>query len=112
MASSNSLDHESKRFTLELEFVQMLANPAYVQWLAQEGYFASPSFHRYLEYLLHWRHPDRARFLLYPSALTVLELLVTDPEFRAAAGGPGFLPYVNAQFAKAIGPNVESIRQG
>ncbi len=93
------------RFELELEFVQLLALPAYVQWLAQQGYLDSDPFKAYLRYLLYWRDPAYARHLLYPSALTVLELLVCSREFRAAALQPGFVAYVQAQLARASQPS-------
>ena len=38
------------RFTAELEFVQGLANPSYLGFLAREGYFADPKFVEYIRY--------------------------------------------------------------
>ena len=99
-----SLEDEAKRFTLELEFVQMLANPAYIQWLAHEGYLTNASFLRYLGYLSYWRKPDYARHLLYPIALTMLELLQQDAEFRATALQPSFVSYVQNHITRASGP--------
>lgn len=92
---------EAKRFAMELEFVQMLANPGYVQWLSQEGYLSNAPFLRYLDYLSYWREPQCARHLLYPAALTVLELLQKDAEFRAAAANPGFIGYFHQQIMSA-----------
>lgn len=52
------------RFELELEFVQSLANPYYLQSLAQQGILNQPAFVNFLKYLLYWKEKDYARFLL------------------------------------------------
>ena len=44
-------DQERVRFIAELEFVQCLANPNYICFLAQNGYFKKPEFINYMEYL-------------------------------------------------------------
>ena len=44
-------DQERVRFVAELEFVQCLANPNYICFLAQNGYFKKPEFINYMEYL-------------------------------------------------------------
>jgi mediator of RNA polymerase II transcription subunit 31 len=53
-----------KRFELELEFVQALANPFYLHSLAQQGILYQPTFINYLKYLLYWKEKDYARFIL------------------------------------------------
>ncbi|KAF9453929.1 SOH1-domain-containing protein [Macrolepiota fuliginosa MF-IS2] len=63
------------RFELELEFVQSLANPFYLQSLAQQNILEQPAFVNFLEYLLYWKEKDYARFIHYPHALHHLELL-------------------------------------
>ncbi|VDO66885.1 unnamed protein product, partial [Schistosoma margrebowiei] len=45
------------RFQIELEFVQCLANPNYLNFLAQQGWFEKPNFIKYLKYLLYWKDP-------------------------------------------------------
>ncbi|GAA5889971.1 hypothetical protein JCM6882_009186 [Rhodosporidiobolus microsporus] len=70
------------RFETELEFVQCLANPFYLQSLAQQGLFDSEPFLNYLTYLLYFRQPRYARFLQYPQSLHHLALLT-------APGVPG-----------------------
>lgn len=52
------------RFELELEFVQSLANPHYLQALAQENIMDDPSFILYLEYLKYWSEPEYAKFVM------------------------------------------------
>ncbi|XP_071303762.1 mediator of RNA polymerase II transcription subunit 31 isoform X2 [Agelaius tricolor] len=51
------------RFQLELEFVQCLANPNYLNFLAQRGYFKDKAFVNYLKYLLYWKEPEYAKYL-------------------------------------------------
>ncbi|KAF8950367.1 hypothetical protein BGZ52_002778 [Haplosporangium bisporale] len=54
-----------KRFQIELEFVQCLANPWYLHNLAQQGYFGQDAFVRYLDYLQYFRKPEYAKFIMY-----------------------------------------------
>jgi hypothetical protein len=65
----NGTDEEKvknrKRFELELEFVQALANPFYLHSLAQQGILYQPAFINYLKYLLYWKEKDYARFILW-----------------------------------------------
>ncbi|CAH1783094.1 unnamed protein product [Owenia fusiformis] len=68
-------DQQRYRFQVELEFVQCLANPNYLNFLAQRGYFKEKNFINYLKYLLYWKEPDYSRFLKYPQCLYLLELL-------------------------------------
>ncbi|KAJ2682332.1 suppressor of hpr1 [Coemansia spiralis] len=64
-----------ERFEVELEFLQCLANPWYINIIAQQGYFDKPEFVNYLRYLKYWQRPEYARFVVYPHALAFLELL-------------------------------------
>uniref|UniRef100_A0A2K6SEE9 Mediator of RNA polymerase II transcription subunit 31 n=2 Tax=Saimiri boliviensis TaxID=27679 RepID=A0A2K6SEE9_SAIBB len=80
------------RFQLELEFVQCLANPNYLNFLAQRGYFKDKAFVNYLK-LLYWKDPEYAKYLKYPQCLHMLELLQYE-HFRKEL--------VNAQCAKFI----------
>ncbi|XP_078740733.1 mediator of RNA polymerase II transcription subunit 31 isoform X1 [Lampetra fluviatilis] len=75
MAAPESEDQASLRFQVELEMVQCLANPYYLNFLAQRGYFKERVFINYLKYLLYWKEPTYAKFLKYPQALHMLELL-------------------------------------
>lgn len=69
------------RWEVELEFVQSLANPMYVNYLAQSKYLVDEEFLRYLEYLEYWREPENAQYLVYPNCLHMLTLL-KQPKFR------------------------------
>ncbi|BGO92538.1 hypothetical protein NBRC10512_000456 [Rhodotorula toruloides] len=72
------------RFETELEFVSCLANPFYLQSLAQQGLFDSEPFLNYLTYLLYFRQPTYSRFLQYPQSLHQLTLLTSSAPFRKA----------------------------
>ncbi|KAJ1835385.1 suppressor of hpr1 [Coemansia sp. RSA 2706] len=72
IASSEPVD---ERFEVELEFLQCLANPWYINFIAQQGYFDKPEFVNYLKYLKYWQRPEYARFVVYPHALAFLDLL-------------------------------------
>ncbi|XP_012273958.1 mediator of RNA polymerase II transcription subunit 31 isoform X2 [Orussus abietinus] len=54
-------DQQRLRFQVELEFVQCLANPNYLNFLAQRGYFKDSAFINYLKYLLYWKEPEYAK---------------------------------------------------
>ncbi|VDL85790.1 unnamed protein product [Nippostrongylus brasiliensis] len=72
-------EEQRRRFEIECEFVQALANPHYVNCtvvtfysiLAQRGFLKEQHFINYLKYLLYWKQPEYARyffvfFLLLP----------------------------------------------
>ncbi|RKF79921.1 Mediator of RNA polymerase II transcription subunit 31 [Golovinomyces cichoracearum] len=67
------------RFEIELEFVQALASPLYLNHLASQKYFENPDFIAYLAYLQYWAHPLYIKYLIYPGpTLKNLELLQQD----------------------------------
>jgi len=74
------------KFEIELEFVQCLANPLYVHWLASSGFLRDPCFLHFLHYLDYWRHRDYLKYIVYPHALHNLHLLQTSPAFREDVG--------------------------
>ncbi|KAH7358332.1 mediator of RNA polymerase II transcription subunit 31 [Plectosphaerella cucumerina] len=64
------------RFELELEFVQSLANPWYLNHLAAQKFLSKPEFVAYLDYLQYWTRPPYLKYLMYPGpTLKMLELL-------------------------------------
>lgn len=64
------------RFELELEFVQSLANPFYLNHLADQKLLTEPAFIAYLSYLQYWSRPPYLKYLHYPGpTLRHLELL-------------------------------------
>ena len=87
------------KLQVEMEFVQSLANPNYLHFLAQRGFMKDPCFVNYLNYLTYWKvgeiqrkntwchhwwfnglllsfqEPAYVCFLKYPVCLHFLELL-------------------------------------
>lgn len=51
------------RFELELEFVQALANPFYLQSLAAQNILDEPAFINYLAYLQYFKEKEYVRFI-------------------------------------------------
>lgn len=86
-------DEERKRFQIELEFVQSLANPNYLNFLAQRGYFNNQTFLNYLKYLMYWKEPEYCKYIVYPQCLSLLEMLQHEQFLKQI---------VNAQCAKFI----------
>ncbi|KAH8492700.1 hypothetical protein H0E87_022069 [Populus deltoides] len=76
-------DDGRQRFLLELEFVQCLANPTYIHYLAQNRYFEDEAFIGYLKYLQSGNVQST-----YPHCLYFLELL-QNANFRNAMAHPG-----------------------
>ncbi|KAK9741917.1 hypothetical protein RND81_03G137400 [Saponaria officinalis] len=81
-------DDGRQRFLLELEFIQCLANPTYIHYLAQNRYFEDEAFIGYLKYLQYWQRPEYTKFIMYPHCLYFLELL-QNPNFRNSMAHPG-----------------------
>ncbi|KYQ96711.1 putative mediator complex subunit 31 [Tieghemostelium lacteum] len=71
----------SLRFIMELEFVQCLSNPKYLNFLAQNRYFQDKAFINYLSYLLYWKKPKYAKYIVYPQCLYFLDL-IQEERFR------------------------------
>ncbi|XP_078155871.1 SOH1 family protein isoform X2 [Carex rostrata] len=57
-------DDGKQRFLLELEFIQCLANPTYIHYLAQNRYFEDEAFIGYLKYLKYWQKPEYVKFIM------------------------------------------------
>ncbi|CEJ86772.1 Putative Mediator of RNA polymerase II transcription subunit 31 [[Torrubiella] hemipterigena] len=76
------------RFEIELEFVQSLANPFYLNHLASQKLLSQPAFIAYLAYLQYWSTPPYLKYLTYPGpTLKHLELLQTE-RFRTEIMSP------------------------
>ncbi|KAA6419555.1 MAG: Mediator of RNA polymerase II transcription subunit 31 [Trebouxia sp. A1-2] len=74
---------DERRFLLELEFVQLLSSPQYLNWLSQNRFFEDAAFINYLAYLKYWKQPEYARFLIYPHSLFFLDCLQSQ-DFQTA----------------------------
>lgn len=85
------------RFTMELEFVELLANPYYLQSLAQNGLLNDDSpLIEYLQYLQYWTKPEYIKYLDHPHALYFLEILL-ESSFRKALLDPNYINLLHSQ---------------
>ena len=73
--------NNKKRFEYELDFLQSLANPYYIKYLAQNKYFRNKSMIHFLEYLQYWKQTPYIKYIKYPACLFYLEKLQHE-EFR------------------------------
>uniref|UniRef100_A0A914KFL1 Mediator of RNA polymerase II transcription subunit 31 n=1 Tax=Meloidogyne incognita TaxID=6306 RepID=A0A914KFL1_MELIC len=96
MRSQETAEEARKRFEIECEFVQALANPSYLNYLAQKGYFKADYFVNYLKYLLYFKWPAYSRTLKYPQCLYLLECL-QHAEFREAIASTDNARYIEDQ---------------
>ncbi|XP_031574304.1 mediator of RNA polymerase II transcription subunit 31-B-like [Actinia tenebrosa] len=94
--NDGSEDSARTRFQVELEFVQCLGNPYYLNFLAQRGYLKEKSFINYLKYLLYWKRPEYAKYLKYPQCLHFLELLQYE-HFRRELVNPPCAKFIDEQ---------------
>ncbi|KAI1379721.1 SOH1-domain-containing protein [Hypoxylon crocopeplum] len=89
------------RFEIELEFVQSLANPFYLNHLASQKLLNEPAFVAYLSYLQYWARPPYMKYLNYPGpTLKHLELL-QEERFRQDIISPELVQALAAEGAKA-----------
>ncbi|OTB03927.1 hypothetical protein M426DRAFT_59495 [Hypoxylon sp. CI-4A] len=89
------------RFEIELEFVQSLANPFYLNHLAAQKYLSDPAFVAYLAYLQYWTRPPYLKYLNYPGpTLKHLELL-QQAQFRKDIISPELAGRLATEGAKA-----------
>ena len=96
-SNSESLsEKENFRFVVELEFVQCLGNPQYLNYLAQNGFLKKEEFVNYLKYLLYWKQPHYSRFVKYPVCLHMLDLLQFE-SFRDELNNPQCTTFIDDQ---------------
>ncbi|KAI3393775.1 hypothetical protein diail_3734 [Diaporthe ilicicola] len=89
------------RFEIELEFVQSLANPNYLNHLAAQKLLQQPAFVQYLKYLQYWSKPPYLKYLTYPGpTLKNLELLQQE-RFRRDIISPDFVAALIQEGTKA-----------
>jgi hypothetical protein len=84
------------RFELELEFVSLLANPFYLQSLAQSRLLDRPDLLGYLSYLQYWKLSSYSIFVTHPHSLLFLDLL-QDEGFRSRLLDPNFINLLHTQ---------------
>jgi mediator of RNA polymerase II transcription subunit 31 len=96
-AGTGSIPSAEERFLIELEFVQNLANPKYLNYLAQNGYFEQESFMSFLRYLRYWKEPQYITHIIFPQCLTFLDAVIDNADFRRELALPQFVDYVHQQ---------------
>ena len=95
--SSTLVPSSEDRFYIELEFVQNLSNPKYLNHLAQSGYFEQEGFINFLKYLRYWKNPEYIKHLIFPQCLAFLDALIENPSFRRELALPQFVEFVHQQ---------------
>jgi mediator of RNA polymerase II transcription subunit 31 len=88
---------EAERFLIELEFIQNLSNPKYLQQLANGRHFNDPNFTEYLKYLRYFKEPKYLRHVVFPQCLAVLDALIENPAFVKALSNPQFIDELHLQ---------------
>ncbi|KAM0673190.1 suppressor of hpr1 [Gurleya vavrai] len=81
----------NNRFERELEFIQTLCNPEYLQFLYQNDYFANKEFIDFLKYLRYWQTEPYRNFLLYSQCLEILELCLDEEYVKSFCDENTFL---------------------
>jgi mediator of RNA polymerase II transcription subunit 31 len=71
----NQSKDEILQLTQDIEFVQLLANPSYLKYLAENNYLEDPQFINYLNYLNYVKSTEFIKFIIYPLGLTFLNFL-------------------------------------
>ncbi|KAG6019205.1 hypothetical protein E4U40_007290 [Claviceps sp. LM458 group G5] len=103
------------RFEIELEFVQALANPYYLNHIASQKLLSQPAFVAYLDYLQYWTRPPYLKYLTYPGpTLRHLELL-QEERFRQDIMSPDLVRWLVEEDMRAAvewhresGPGVQA----
>lgn len=90
------------RFERELEFVQCLANPMYLNYLAQSKVLEEEAFLEYLKYLEYWRAPEYTRLNVKVSRVPVLPVAAA----RASIQGATAASRVCGEVARGCGAGV------
>jgi len=90
---------DAERLQVEFEFVQNLANPTYLHFLAQNKYFENENFINFLTYLQYWKRPEYCKFLVFPQCLSFLDALINNSDFREKLAHQNFRNFVHQQQA-------------
>ncbi|KAA8912716.1 SOH1-domain-containing protein [Sphaerosporella brunnea] len=92
------------RLEIELEFVQCLANPFYLNYLAHTKVLDDERFIRYIEYLEYFRQPEYAKLLTYPVYSLRALTLLKQPRFRMDIANPGLAQEMVQQMVTSFLP--------
>jgi len=91
------MSDEDNRLLVESEFIQNLANPKYLNYLAQEGFLEQPQFINYLIYLRYWKKPEYMQYLVFPQCLEMLDALIDNRQFRRELTVGRFIEFIHQQ---------------
>ncbi|KAK3949921.1 mediator of RNA polymerase [Pseudoneurospora amorphoporcata] len=89
------------RFELELEFVQALGNPLYLNHLASRKLLSNPAFVAYLDYLQYWSRPPYLKYLTYPGPTLKNLQLLQQEKFRQDIISPDLVERLRMEGMKA-----------
>ncbi|CAJ2503759.1 Uu.00g111530.m01.CDS01 [Anthostomella pinea] len=89
------------RFEIELEFVQSLANPYFLNHLASQKLLSEPTFVAYLAYLQYWTRPPYVKYLNYPGPTLKNLKLLQEERFRQEIISPELVQALAAEGMKA-----------
>lgn len=68
------------QFEKDLQFIQLLTNPNYLNTLKEKGYFKDTKFIEYLKYLRYFYKKPYIYYITYPACLPFLESLISSEE--------------------------------
>ncbi|KAK3355271.1 mediator of RNA polymerase II transcription subunit 31 [Neurospora tetraspora] len=89
------------RFELELEFVQALGNPLYLNHLASRKLLSNPAFIAYLDYLQYWSRPPYLKYITYPGPTFKNLQLLQQEKFRQDIISPDLVERLRVEGMKA-----------
>ncbi len=99
MNTTKTINYDTKaqeeiyRFIQDLEFVQCLSNPLYLEFLAQNNYFNDQRFINYLEYLQYFKNIEDMKYITYSRSIVFLDLIQYD-FFRELLYDEKFINYL------------------
>lgn len=85
------------KFEAELEFIQLLTNPYYLQYLHKEKFLHNPEFKKFLIYLEYWKEEPYCNFLIYPQCLSILDALNHNEEFLNKLDDEKIIEFIDEQ---------------
>lgn len=91
----NESTSELLKFVKDIEFVQLLCNPNYLQYLSISGYLEDKDFLKYLEYLNYLKKPEFIKYITFSRCFVFLDLL-SNKNFRNELSKPMFINYLHS----------------
>ena len=98
---------EIYRFIQDLEFVQCLSNPYYLDFLAKNNYFNDQRFINYLKYLQYFKKLKYMKYITYSRSIVFLDLIQYD-FFRELLYYDSFINYLFKIIAEDSFPQLKN----